>query len=292
SKFIDYKCKIGTDMGGFDEEVVKKVDMDFPEAYTRAAGIVKIAKANSKHAGMDICLLPFCHTVEAENYGGDINLGSAKIGPRCGSYTYKNSQDLLNMPDLDFNKGRLYEVIKAIEELKSQGESACVNIAGPITILNNLMDTSKIFRIWRKDPDTIANVIEKIRLQLLIYIEKVIEAGVDIVAFEDPVGGLNILGPRYFEAQGRNFSYPFVKDAIKIIDNKAVLHICPKTTLQLISLDLAEWEEIELEDVMTYEEAYLRLGEKVPVAGNICIHNRNVPLKNKKLKILKINGGY
>lgn len=276
-------------MGGFDEEVVKKVDMDFPWAYTIADGMVKIAKANSKKEKMAICLLPFCHTVEAENYGGNINLGSAKIGPRCGGYVYENSQDLLNLPSLDFNKGRLYEVIKAIENLKSDGEKVCVNITGPITILNNLMDPSKIFRIWRKEPDTIATIIEKIRLQLLIYIEKAIEAGVDIIAFEDPVGGLNILGPKYFEAQGKNFSYPFVIDAIKLIDNKAMLHICPKTTLQLISLELAEWKEIELEEVMSYEEAYLKFKKEVPATGNICIHNRNTPLKNKKLKALKLN---
>lgn len=288
-QFVDYKCKPGSDTAGLEDEVVKMVNLDFPEGYTMANGLVKIAKVNKEYKKMTMCLLPFCHTVEAENYGGDINLGTAKIGPRCKGYAYENIQDLLSLPDLDFKKGRLKEVIKAIKDLKSTGENVVVNITGPITILNNLIDPSKIFKTWRKDPDAITTVIEKLKVQILLYMEKAIEAGADVLAFEDPVGALNILGPKYFEMQGKNFSYPFVIDAIKMIDNKAVLHLCPKTTLQLISLELAHWDEIQLDEVMTYEEAYMKLKDKIAAAGNICIHNRDIPLKNKKLKILKLN---
>ncbi|MGO1369085.1 MAG: uroporphyrinogen decarboxylase family protein [Senegalia sp. (in: firmicutes)] len=288
-QFVDYKCKPGADLGGLENEVVKMVNLDFPEGYTTSHGLFKISKASKEYKEMTMCLLPFCHTVEAENYGGDINLGTAKIGPRCKGYVYENIQDLLSLPDLDFKKGRLKEVIKAIKNLKSAGENVVVNITGPITILNNLIDPSKIFKTWRKDPDVITTVIEKLRVQILLYMEKAIESGADVLAFEDPVGALNILGPNYFEMQGRNFSYPFVIDAIKMIGNRAVLHICPKTTLQLISLEFAYWDEIQIDEVMTYEEAYIKLKDKISATGNICIHNRDIPLKNKKLKILKLN---
>lgn len=288
-QFIDYKCKPGTDLGGLEDEVVKMVNLDFPEGYTTSNGLVKISKANKEYNKMEMCLLPFCHTVEAENYGGDINLGNAKIGPRCKGYAYGNIQDLLSLSDLDFNKGRLKEVIKAINDLKLTGENIIVNITGPITILNNLIDPSKIFKAWRKNPDVIAAIIEKIKVQILLYMEKAIEAGADVLAFEDPVGGLNILGPKYFAMQGKNFSYPLVKDAIKIIDNRAVLHICPKTTYQLISLELAHWEELKLDKVISYEDSYIKYKDKIGVTGNICIHNRDVLLKDKRLKILKLD---
>lgn len=288
-QFVDYKCKPGSDTGGLEDEVAKMVNLDFPDAYTRADGMVKIARANKEHKKMTMCLLPFCHTVEAENYGGDINLGTARIGPRCGGYAYEKIEDLLSLPDLDFNKGRLKEVIKAIKDLKSNGENVAVNITGPITILNNLINPGKLFKTWRKDPDAIAAIVEKLKVQILLYMEKAIEAGADVLAFEDPVGGLNIIGPKYFEMQGKNFSYPFLMDAIKMIDNKAVLHLCPKTTLQLITLELANWDEIQLDEVMTYEEAYMKLKNQVSVTGNICIHSRNTSLKNKKLKILNLN---
>jgi len=71
----------------------------------------------------------------------------------------------------------------------------------------------------------VEKVIEKMRLQLLLYIEKALAAGVDFMAFEDPVGGLNILGPRFFERQGQLFSKPFAADALKLIDKRLVLHL-------------------------------------------------------------------
>lgn len=287
-QFVDYKCKPGADLGGLEDEVVKMVNLDFPEGYTTSNGLVKIAKASKEYNKMEMCLLPFCHTVEAENYGGDINLGTAKIGPRCKGYAYGNIQDLLSLPNLDFNKGRLKEVIKAIKDLKLTGENVIVNITGPITILNNLIDPSKIFKAWRKDPDIIAAIIEKLKVQILLYMEKAIEAGADVLAFEDPVGGLNILGPKYFAMQGKNFSYDFVKDAIKIIENRAVLHICPKTTYQLISLELAHWEELKLDKAISYEDAYIKYKDKIGVTGNICIHSRDILLKDKKLRVLNL----
>lgn len=289
TKFVDFKCKTGSDIGGLEDDVIEKINLDFPEGYTTAEGMVVIAKANKESKDMTTCLLPFCHTVEAENLGGDINLGTAKIGPRCGDYVYENTDDLLNLSAYDFNKGRLAEVIKAIETLKADGEKVSVNVTGPITTLNNLMNPSKVFKIWRKEPDVMASTIEKLRLEILKYINRVIEAGADIIAYEDPVGALNILGPKFFEAQGRDFSYPFVKEAIKLIGDRATLHVCPKTTYQLLGLGLVQWEELELREVMSYEQAYIEYKDKIPATGNICIHNRNIDRTDKRLKILKLS---
>lgn len=289
TKFVDFKCKPGSDIGGLEDDVIEKVNLDFPEAYTSSEGMVVIAKANKESKDMTTCLLPFCHTVEAENLGGDINLGTAQIGPRCGEYVYENTEDLLNLPSYDFNKGRLAEVIKAIETLKVDGENVTVNVTGPITILNNLMSPNKIFKIWRKEPDLMTSVIEELRVEILRYIDRVIEAGADIIAYEDPIGALNILGPKFFETQGRNFSYPFIKEAIELIGDRATLHVCPKTTYQLLGLEVAQWEELELSDVMTYEEAYIKYKDKIPATGNICIHNRNLDRRDKLLKILQVN---
>lgn len=287
-EFVDVKCPIGSDNSGFNENVVEQVGLEFPEAYTYAEGIAKIAEVVCKLENGEVCMMPFCHTVEAENYGGDIKLGSAKVGPRCNNPIYTSAEDLLGLPELDFEKGRLGEVLKAIPILKAKGEKVGVEICGPITTLNNLMDSSKLFKIWRKQPEVITETVEKMRLELLKYIARLSDAGVDFIAFEDPVGGLNILGPKYFEQQGRNFSYPFVQDALKIIDGRYVMHLCPKTTSQLVSLGFAQWEDFELPEDMTYAKACLELRGNVKLVGNMCIHSRNSMLSNKKMKILNL----
>lgn len=287
-EFRDYKCKEGSDLGGFDDNIVEKVNMEFPSAYTHNEGIARISRVIKEENKREFCLLPFCHTVEAENYGADINLGSAKIGSRCGSHIYKDSMDLKELPDLDFNKGRLAEVLQAIEILKKNGEVVCVNTTGPITTLNNLIDIGKLIKVWRKEPEVINKVVEKIRLQLLLYFEKLCEAGTDIIAFEDPVGGLNILGPKYFEILGKGFTYPFVKGALEVINKRSLLHLCPKLSFQLIDLGFAQWEEINLEKPLSYEKAYIKLKGKIAMVGSICIHNRDVELKNKKIRVLNL----
>lgn len=286
--FTDIKCPEGSDTSGFTEEVVGKAGLPFPEAYTYGAGIAKIACTVREAEGGALSMVPFCHTVEAENYGGSIKLGTAKIGPRCEAPVYKEAEDLLGLPDLDFEKGRLKETLEAVKILKAAGEGVGIQICGPITTLNNLIDISKLFKVWRKRPEVIEKVVEKMRLQLLRYIEKSLEAGVDFMAFEDPVGGLNILGPKYFEQQGRQFTKPFVEEALKIIGGRLVMHLCPKTAHQLVQLEMAEWESCTLPEPMSYAQACLELRGKINLTGNICIHKRNLVLKESRIKTLKL----
>jgi len=286
--FTDFKCPEGSDTSGFTEGVVKKVGLPFPEAYTFGEGMANIASTIREVEGGTLCMVPFCHTVEAENYGGNIKLGTATIGPRCEALVYEDEDDLLGLPDFDFEKGRLRETLVAVKLLKAARESVGIQICGPITALNNLIDIGKLFKIWRKKPEVIEEVIEKMRLQLLRYIEKSLEAGVDFIAFEDPVGGLNILGPKFFEQQGRRFSKPFVEEALKLMGGQVVMHLCPKTSLQLVALGMAEWESYPLPGPMSYAQACLELRGKVNLVGNVCIHNRNRVLNDAQIKTLKL----
>lgn len=286
--FTDFKCPQGSDTSGFTERVVKKVGLPFPEAFTYGEGMAKIVCTVREAEGDALCMVPFCHTVEAENYGGRIKLGTARIGPRCEEPVCKDEDDLYGLPDFDFEKGRLRETLVAVKLLKAAGEMVGIQICGPLTALNNLIEIGKLFKIWRKKPEVIEEVIEKMRLQLLRYIEKSIEAGVDFIAFEDPVGGLKILGSKFFEQQGRRFSKPFVEEALKLIGGQVVMHLCPKTSLQLVDLGMAVWENCTLPEPMSYAQACLELRGKVKLVGNLCIHNRDHLLKDGQIKTLSL----
>lgn len=286
--FIDVKCPLESDNCGFDDRVVNQVGLKFPDAYTHAIGIAKISDVVCRLENGAVCMMPFCHTIEAESYGGNIKLGSAMIGPRCNLPIYVSAEDLHKLPDLDFEKGRIQEVLRAIPLLKAEGKQVGIEICGPMTTLNNLIETVKLVKIWRKEPELIKVTVEKMRLELLKYIEKALDAGADFIAFEDPAGGLNILGPKYFEEMGINFSYLFVRDAIKLINGRCVMHLCPKTSSQLITLGFAKWEAYQLSEDMTYAQACLDLRGKIKVVGDRCIHKRNDILTDKKIQCLKL----
>jgi len=95
--------------------------LPFPEAYTYGEGIARIARTVREVEGSVLCMVPFCHTVEAESYGGNIKLGNAKIGPRCEAPVFEDENDLLALPDMDFENGRLKESLEAVKILKSAG---------------------------------------------------------------------------------------------------------------------------------------------------------------------------
>ena len=148
-EFTNFKCPEGSDTCGFTESVVEKVGLPFPEAYTYGEGMARIACTLREVEGGALCMVPFCHTVEAENLGGNIKLGTATIGPRCQEAVCKDEEDLLGLPDLDFEKGRLKETLEAVKLLKAAKETVGIEISGPMTILNNLSDISRVFKIWR-----------------------------------------------------------------------------------------------------------------------------------------------
>lgn len=86
-----------------------------------------------------------------------------KFGPRVAAYAYQSVEELTTLSDIDFSQGRIREVLKACQILKAQGERVVLEISGFMTVLNSLIDPTKIFVAWRKDAAT----VEKIEKQFL-----------------------------------------------------------------------------------------------------------------------------
>lgn len=78
----DFHCTYDNS-AGINEEVTRKLNLQFPDAYMRWETMAAISKALKMHDGASFCELPFCHTVEAEAMGGVINYGNEKTGPRA-----------------------------------------------------------------------------------------------------------------------------------------------------------------------------------------------------------------
>ena len=87
SKLVDFPCKL-QDAAGFSPEIIDKTGLSFPASYNDYMSLVTLALAVKEDKNFPLCMLPFCHTVEAEALGGKINLGNGLIG----------DQDPKNMP--------------------------------------------------------------------------------------------------------------------------------------------------------------------------------------------------
>ena len=90
--------------------------------------MARLSKALKEHDGAAFCELPFCHTVEAEAMGGIVNYGNERTGPRAGEYICHSVEELLELPSIDFEKGRIHEVLLACRQLREEGELSLIHI--------------------------------------------------------------------------------------------------------------------------------------------------------------------
>ena len=142
----DFKCTYNNSVG-ISEEVTKKLNLTFPDAYLHWDTMADIALALKETDGAFFCELPFCHTVEAEAMGGIVNYGNEKTGPRAKEYICTKPEELLALKEMDFSQGRIHEVLLACKHLRKKGENVVLEVAGPFTILNVLIDAKGNIKI-------------------------------------------------------------------------------------------------------------------------------------------------
>lgn len=286
-KIKDFKCTYRS-LPDIDEDVIKELNLTFPEAYMQSDMMVKLAKELKKKERTPYCELPFCHTVEAEAMGGNVQMGNGKVGPRAGDYICKDIESLLSLPKIDFSKGRIYEGLLACKKLHEQGEHVVFDISGPFTILNVLIDSRHIFKGMRRQPEVMRRVFGKLGNQILEYMFLAQKHGAEMISYADSSGGVNILGPQMMEDITVNFTYPLLKEAEKLANDNTIILLCPKTTLALIGTGKAELVDHRLNKTIGYAPACIEMVGKVKFAGQMCIRNMDYQLNNGIFKEVKL----
>lgn len=283
----DFKCTYDNS-AGICGKITEDPSFQFPQAYLEHTSLVRLSKTLKEQDGSLICEMPYDHTVEAEAMGACINLGDAAAGPRAKSYVCQSLEEVLVLPEIDFSKGRIHEVLEACKCLVEEGEYVALEVSGPFTILGTLIDLKDVFRGMRKEPELIRQIFEKIERELLRYIERAEVCGVRYISYADPAGAVSIIGPKMAEQMVEDFTYDFLKQLEQRTKEETRILLCPKTAFALIGTERAVFEDISLEDEMTYQEACLTTKNDVKFVGQMCLKNVGFVLKNKKLKKLKL----
>ena len=265
-------------------EVAKKLGLAFPDAYLHADTMAMLSKANKENEGGAACILPFCHTVEAEAMGGIITLGNETAGPRTKKYLCTEVEALLALPSIDFEKGRIHEVLLACKKLREEGEHVVLEVAGPMTILNVLIDPKYVFKGMRKKPDVMKLVYEKLGNEVLRYVEEAKKYGVDMISYADAAGGINILGPKMAEQMVEMFTYEFMKKLAALADENTIILLCPKTTFALWGTEKAELKDIPVSGSVSYGEGCIEAIGKAKIVGQQCIKNISYKLSQGTIK--------
>ena len=168
--------------------------------------------------------------------------------------------------------------------LKQQGETVCLEVTGPFTILNALMEPRKVFKTYRKDPEGMKKVLNKLSNDLLAYIKAGKEAGVDIFIFSDSAGAPELLGPKFMTQGVEDFYHPFLKKVEELMDDSCIFLLCPKFTYALVDTGHAEFREHQLEEGIDFLAAMLEMKGKAKIGGQVCIKNVGVKLSHGKFR--------
>ena len=226
---MDFKCT-GDNLEYIPEEVVSETGTTFPQAHTCKKSMATLAKALRKHRGDAIARVPFCVTVEAEAFGGHIKLGDGKVGPRVESYVFSSLEEMSSLEGLDITKNRISEVLGAVELLAEARENVVLSVEGPFTIISALIDPLIFYKGMRKDPKKIQEILAIVEEGVIRYSLEGIKRGAKIISYGDPVGAMDIVGPKIY----RDFSGPSswrIISVLKEVKEKVIIHICGKILL-------------------------------------------------------------
>ncbi|MEL7565762.1 MAG: uroporphyrinogen decarboxylase family protein [Dehalobacterium sp.] len=287
SKIVDFHCTYDNS-AGVSKDAVKNTDLKFPEAYQRWDLMAQLALVMKEFEHATFCELPFCHTLEGEALGGSINYGDENCGPRVKDYICTMAEEILSLPEIDYTKGRIAEVLKACKFLREKGEDVVLEISGPFTILNVLIDPRVIFKILRKDPDSMKEIFAKLHKEILCFVEEGLRAGANMISYADAAGGLNILGPKLSEHVVEVFTYPLLKEMEKILRDDAIILLCPKTTFALLGIDRAIWKDIDLAKPVKFSEGCAKIIGQAKFAGQMCIKNKDYRLESGIIKTVEL----
>lgn len=313
ARIADFLCTYDN-ASGFGAWAAEDYGIKFPDAYTEHEMMVKLALAVKEHNGAAVCLLPFCHTLEAEALGGIIRLGDGVTGPRTGGYICKTLEEVLELPEMQELYGavpnggmglsaeesrkaeckiksggnilRFAETLEACRILRQMGEMVVFLVSGPLTILNGIVDSELVFRALLREPELMGRVFEKLGRDILVVMKLAEDAGADFLSFADPAGGVNIVGPKVAARVAQTFTAKFLKEADCRMRTETTVLLCPKTAFALIGTEDAEWRDHVLPEPMEYMQAVLYKKKELRFVGQDCMNHVGHRLADGRLKEL------
>lgn len=219
------------------------------------------------------CQLPFCTTVEAEAMGADIVPGDRYIQPRVGQHVYPSLESLIKRPPARLDTGRAEEVLKAIQILTQRGECTCLNLCGPFTVLNALIDSMSLYKAMRKEPEKLTTLLNTIEYELGHYALKAVEQGVRIISYSDPAGSVDILGPTHCQLFSLPSSVRLLKTITQQVEKHIVIHLCGKISTGLVLAGFALAQPITINPPTDYTHSLLQVLERNDICfiGHGCI---------------------
>lgn len=254
--------------GGMMSPAVTEILTDIPtNHFDNAAGMAQAARNIHETIGFENFGVPYCMTVEAEEFGAVCDLGSKKTEARVIDYLDVPLEEAVKTwAKMDITPKRSTTVLDAIKILKNDSVPVIGNVTGHISIATSIYEPVDIFKLFHKNPELMHKYLEIINEYLVKYAQDLIKSGVDVIAMSDPTSTGEILGAKNF----RNFSVPVYKRFISAMHKEnipVILHICGAAENIIEEMEEAGADALSFDSVVSMSKAKTKT--KTPLMGNI-----------------------
>lgn len=250
-------------------ELIEEVGIKFSEVHSNAQMMANLASAVYERGCFENYGVPFCMTIEAEDFGAKVNMGTNIYEPHVIEYTIDSVKDWKSIPEINFQQGRKQVVTDAIKLLKSKGNDVPIigNLTGPISTASSIMEPVVFYKELRKSNKEAHEFVDFVTEQLIVFAKKQIEAGADIIAISDPSGTGEILGPKLFE----EFVVKYINKIIDSIQKEnlgTIVHICGRMNNVYKEVNKICSDILSFDSVITMKQARKNLPNRL-LMGNV-----------------------
>lgn len=237
-EFVLDECK--NDKSDKVAESQEILGMEPVDIYKDPEKIAELAVIIKEQRGQEFCMLPFCHTLEAEILGGNINLGDATAGARAGQPICESTSEVTNLEINPNCMERHDNMMKAIEILNKKGEDVMFCITGPIGTLTCLVESRTVFKEWRRNPEGFNEVLDHLATILIDLATEASKAGACAIEYADPPAAVSIVGPKFATEMCERFTMRFIRELSENLGESVPVYLCPLSATK----DMKELEDV------------------------------------------------
>lgn len=250
-------------------DLMESCGIAWPAAHTDSNLMAKLALASYEYNCFENVGVPFCMTIEAENLGAVVTMGSECFEPHVTAYAADSVVDWKKLGKMDITRGRAKVVLDAIRILKAMNLEVPIigNITGPISTASSVIDPVSFYKDLRKHKKEAHEYLNFVTEQLLIFARAMIDAGADVIAISDPSGTGEILGPKFFE----EYAVKYLNMLLNGIENekiKTIVHICGQMHSVYKQINMVHADALSFDAIVPMKEARSNLGDRV-LMGNV-----------------------
>lgn len=251
-------------------EVMQSCGCCWPEVHRNPARMATLSEAMRSESGLENVGIPFCMTVEAEAWGGEVEDGDECTEPCIVDYPLKALEDWRSLKALDPSRdGRLPVIVECTRLLRAQLPDTVVvgNLVGPISIATSLLEAAMLYKALVKQPAEAQALLSFLTESSVAYGQALMDAGADVIVIADPSSTGEILGPRSFA----RFAAPCLNRMADSAHERGVgviVHICGDVSSVFDQLDALHADCISFDSNVGLRQAREALPSK-KIMGNL-----------------------